>query len=450
MMENDLLSASRLLFCGADVYMLHRFFAAMFQEKREKKKCIVFGLLMTVALYLENSFGSVALNYIAIPLLFYIYVLISFNISLYNGMAYAIICYSFIAGKEFLFEFIYRLLLNIMPFYIPPWYTSGGMYFLLIEYLVGFLFLVYMEKCIKKLEIRGNNTFSWYLVIFPILSLAIPSCFLYIDSSGSVLVQIFICGCGILLFFTNAAIFIILERYTSVINKIKYAEFYMIKRDMENEHFENILKVNDRYRCYMHDMQSYFNNLRILAMNGENKKIVEVINGLKGKIQEEISTVIYSSSPVLNAILSERVSKAKEEGVKLSIFVEKNLKVDFISDADMISMFGNLLDNALEAAVKCSPENRIIKVKLFMGTTYFLIFYIENSYIITAKKEGAHFLSTKEDSKHHGLGIGIVATLAEKYGGFLNLEEKDDIFITTLTISSCIGESNANFGTQHV
>lgn len=449
-MQNELFSVSRLFFCGADVYMIHRFFSALFQKKMGGKWNVLVSLLMTVVLFMENSLNSVALNYTAIPLLCCIYVLWLFNVSLYNAITYVIIYFSFISGKELLFEFVYRLLSYTLPFYIPPWYTSGGVYFLLIEYIIAFLLLVYMERCINKLEIRGNNNFSWYLLIFPILSLVIPSCFLYIDFSNSLFMQLFVCGSVSLLYFTNIAIFIILERYTDAINKVKYAEFYKIKRGMENEHFENILRVNERYQCYMHDMQAYFNSLRILAINEENKKIVEVINELKGKIQEETNTVIYSECPVLNAILSERESKARDEGVEMSIFVEKFLKTDFISDADKISMFGNLLDNALEAAAKCSPGNRKVNVKLFMGTDYFLILYIENSYSVSAKRVGSRLLTTKESSGRHGLGVGIVMSLAEKYGGSLSLQEKGDIFATTLSISTCAEKQRANFGAQRV
>jgi len=101
-------------------------------------------------------------------------------------------------------------------------------------------------------------------------------------------------------------------------------------------------------------------------------------------------------------------------------------------------MFGNLLDNALEAAEKCDLENRKVDVRLFMGNNYFLVLHIENSYAVSAKRADSRLLSTKADPKRHGLGVGIVMNIAEKYGGTLNLEERTDIFITTLTISTCV------------
>lgn len=440
MMGNDLLSISRLLFCGADVYMLYRFFSAIFQKKWKGKKCILSSLIIILMIFFENSIGSMMLNFLTVPFFYFIYAFLLFNISISNGIAYTIIFFAFMADKELVFELLYRLLSKNLPFYIPPWFTSSGIYFLIIEYLVGFLFLLYIEKHTNKLEISNNNNFSWYLLIVPILSLTVSTSLVYIDFPESIIMQLFICFGAILLFLTDAVIFVILEKYTDIMNKIKYNELYTIKRNMENEHFQNILKINEHYRCYMHDIHAYFNSFRMLALNGNNKKIIEIIDELKGKIKEETNSVIYSGNPVLNAILSERVSKAKEEEIKLSLFVEKFLKIDFISDADMISMFGNLLDNALEAAARCRPENRRVDVKLFMGTNYFLIFHLENSYAIAAKREGTRLLSTKTDSSHHGLGVGIVKTLAEKYGGTLNLEEKENLFITTLTISACIEE----------
>jgi hypothetical protein len=416
--------------------MLNSFFAAIYPYKASIKKRYVCGILVTLIIFIINAIESSVLNFTTVPIVYYFFVLVLFKVSLTNGIAYTIIYFAFVGGREVLFELLYRLIIHNVPFLIPPWFTTGGVYFLVVEYFLGFLFLLYIEKYIRKINISNNNVFSWYLLIVPILSLMISSCFVYMDFPKPVAVQIFMCSGAVLLYFSNAAIFIILEKYTDMMNKIKYAELYTVKRDMESEHFQNILKINDHYRCFMHDVHSYFNSFRLLALNGENNKIVEIIDELKGRIQQETNIAIYSSNPVFNAILSERVSKAKELEVELLLFVEKNINLDFISDADMISLFGNLLDNAIEAAEKCEIGKRNVNIKIFMGTNYFLIFHIENSFCVKVKKVGDKLMTSKNDSKHHGLGIGIVMSLAEKYGGSLNLIQKDDKFLTTLAVST--------------
>ena len=147
--------------------------------------------------------------------------------------------------------------------------------------------------------------------------------------------------------------------------------------------------------------------------------------------------IIYNANEVLNTILAEYVLEAQNKGIELSVFVEDCLNVDFISDADMISMFGNLLNNALEAAAKCEAGHRKADVKLFMGNQYMLVLYIKNSFSVSVQWEGEILLTTKKEKQFHGMGIGIVKRLAEKYGGTLMLEEKGSNFITTLIISAC-------------
>lgn len=440
-MGNDMLSPIRILFCGADVYMLYRFFSVIFQKKRKGKKLLLASLLLTIVMFFENGFCNTYMNVLIMPVLTFIYVMLIFQISISNAGVYVIIFYSFMSNKEFVFVLLHRLLAKNLPFYFPPWDTSGGIYYLVFTYLVCFIFLTYIEKYTKKLEIDKNNKFSFYLLIVPILSLLIARGFIYNDFPESTMMQVLICVASTLFWLTNAVIFIILERYTNLMNKIKYSELSAMKRKMEKEHLQNILRINEQYRCYMHDINGYFNSFRMLVLNGEGKKVVKILDELQGKIHEQTNVTLYSESPVLNAILSERIIKAKEKGIILSLFIEKFLKLDFISDVDMISMFGNLLDNALEAAEKCSPQNRKVNLKLFMGSNFFLVFHIKNSYAVAAKKEGTRLLSTKADSSHHGLGIGIVKSLAEKYGGTLNLEEKGDLFITTLTISKFTREN---------
>lgn len=113
----------------------------------------------------------------------------------------------------------------------------------------------------------------------------------------------------------------------------------------------------------------------------------------------------------------------------------KNLFCGFF-DGDLISMFGNLFDNAMEAVIKCPSGKRNLDLKLYMGSDYFLVLQMTNSYAESIWRMDKRLLSTKRSIQHHGLGIGIVSTLAEKYGGVLELKELDGEFLTLLMISN--------------
>lgn len=97
-------------------------------------------------------------------------------------------------------------------------------------------------------------------------------------------------------------------------------------------------------------------------------------------------------------------------------------------------MFGNLLDNALEAAT--GSECGYVYVSLFMGNDAFLIFKVVNNFRVKPKKRGKVYLTIKQDKGRHGFGIKKVEELAQKYGGMLNISEDQNVFNAVLLLSN--------------
>lgn len=443
-MKTGVLMAARFLFCGMDIYMLYRFFKTMFQRRLQSQKMILCFCCAVCIECVVNQFESTWINLIVMPFIYAIFVIIAFKISVNNGIVYTIIFYAIFAGGGAVFELLYRLLSEQLAFEISVWTVGYGIYFMLIDYIMRFLFLLYIERFTSKLEVEENRDFAWYLLVVPISSITILISYAYIDFPDAWFLQLLMFAGTLLIYFSNAVIFIILERYTAIMNQRKYDALYQVKQELDDEKFQNIARLNENYRCYMHDMHNYLNNIRLLAMQEENEAVVKIINDMEGEIQDkEIEYRLYSGNSVLNSILTEQYSRATEMGIAMTIFVEHFLGMEFILKADMISMFGNLLENAVAAAAQCKKEKKV-DVKLFMGNQYMFVFYVENSYDEVRRGQG-EFLSTKQE-QGHGLGIGIVRRLAEKYGGTLTLEAQEEKFVTILTISAVRNVGGANFG----
>lgn len=434
-MKVELLSGDRLLFCGVEIYMLYRFLNSIFQRRKGQKKLFVYYFLIVFFEFCVNGFGETRLNLMVIPILYFIFAILVFQTSIGNGIAYTLIFYAIFAGGEVVYELFFRTLSKNISVYGTIWTDGGRICSLIVYYSIQFLFLLFIENIIRKLEIGNNQNFSWYLLIVPIASVTILSSFMYLNFPENLIQQSIMCIGALLLYISNATIFIILEKYTLVLNQLKNEQVYKVKRTMEDNNLQDIIRLNENYRCKMHDIHSYLGNIRILAMDKNCEEIVTLINEMEGTLHEKIDRTIYSGNSVLNAILTERSDKACAKGIEMDIFIEDFLKVDFISSADMISMFGNLIDNAIEAAEQCNEENRKISIQLFMGNQHMMVLRVENYYKTKILQEGEKLLTTKEDIGSHGLGVGIVQKLAHKYGGTLNWTKQNNVFVAILSIS---------------
>ena len=126
-------------------------------------------------------------------------------------------------------------------------------------------------------------------------------------------------------------------------------------------------------------------------------------------------------------ILSQKEKWASEKGIDMSIHAEypKNCRIDPV---DLCTILTNLLDNAIEACERCSPEIER-KIKLTIRRIHqFIIIKIENSSSTTPTIRNEKMMTTKINKSMHGWGIQNVKSAVEKYHGVMEYDYKNNIF----------------------
>ena len=126
-------------------------------------------------------------------------------------------------------------------------------------------------------------------------------------------------------------------------------------------------------------------------------------------------------------ILSQKEKWASEKGIDMSIHAEypKNCSIDSV---DLCTILTNLLDNAIEACERCSPEIER-KIKLTIRRIHqFIIIKIENSSSTTPTIRNEKMMTTKINKSMHGWGIQNVRAAVEKYHGVMEYDYKNNIF----------------------
>ena len=105
----------------------------------------------------------------------------------------------------------------------------------------------------------------------------------------------------------------------------------------------------------------------------------------------------------------------------------------YIREGDLYSLFGNVLDNAIEAVTNISiPEKRCISINAREVKNYVSISvknYFNGSLTFT---ENGLPMTTNPDKDYHGFGMISIKMVVEKYGGTLSVDQDGDIFILSI------------------
>mgnify|MGYP000366496644 FL=1 len=280
-----------------------------------------------------------------------------------------------------------------------------------------------------KLSSMPKET-SYALALIPLCSLI--SCFLLIEVAKELITaqMVVLCMCIIfVIIITNYIIFLMIEKYTTV--EEKQHEEEMIQREIlyRNEYYQDMERYQEQIQDIRHDMKNRLTGLLAAAEQGSAELIKDRLQEVLGDIRlaEEI---IYSANPVVNAILKVKSIKAKEKEIPMQVttLLPQRVSVDI---GDMGVLYGNLLDNAIEAAMAVEQEKRYVHVesKFQEGR---LLLSIKNS-----KPSGtsSYQQTNKKDKIKHGRGIRSVRKVAEKYGGELLLKDQGEHFEAVLLLN---------------
>ena len=238
----------------------------------------------------------------------------------------------------------------------------------------------------------------------------------------------------ILVIYIMAIIFavIISKRICNMVKEIKNARHY----EDELIYLEQLQKKDEKYSEFIHNINHYFFAIGELARQENCNQIVDMIAEMSGKVLHN-ERIMYTNHKTLNAILAEKASEAETQGINFDVYVEPVIKLVNISDGDLVSMIGNLLDNAIEAAVQCEAGKRNISLWIYMEkNSNICVIKTVNYFVKSPVFHNSKLISSKKESGMHGIGIKSVENTAKKYGGYLEYFVNDNKFTSILVLQN--------------
>ncbi|MCR5396688.1 MAG: ATP-binding protein [Lachnospiraceae bacterium] len=192
----------------------------------------------------------------------------------------------------------------------------------------------------------------------------------------------------------------------------------------EIEQYKFSHSMMDMINLKYHDIRHQIRDIGQQAMMSK-----EVISELEDAVGV-YDSLFKTDNVAIDVILAEKSLICQRHHITLSCIVDGK-QLNFLKEAEIYSLFGNLLDNAIRAVMDLPVEMRMISLSVKKENDFITI--CEYNYF----KGDISFsdglpLTSKKDSSNHGYGTRSVLYTAEKYGGTASFYTDHQIFYANI------------------
>ncbi|MCL2361329.1 MAG: GHKL domain-containing protein [Defluviitaleaceae bacterium] len=287
-------------------------------------------------------------------------------------------------------------------------------------YVISLLFL--KVKNIKKISTFFPPMF-WIsaLVISGLSSIGLIITMMYLPQVIAMIFVIIVLGINVLVLYLQDTLSAAYEDKLKAALHTQEKEYYFTQCQLMQESVENIKTIR-------HDMKLHLAIARDYTARGKANDATDYLDGLLGDIEKK---EVYSNTKntAFDSIINYKLNDAKQENIKLDIrlLIPPALNMEV---ADVVTILGNLLDNAIEANAKA--EDKVIKLDIEYSKESLFI-HVENTFDGVVKyaqgKSGAEkIITTRKDSDNHGYGLKNIRNSVEKYNGHVDISHDNNIF----------------------
>ena len=283
--------------------------------------------------------------------------------------------------------------------------------------------LFVVAKLVPFRNITGPNSIQWVVIMFIIL------CEMYVKQVSNnasrlpgehplesilfpVFLQLFLLG-----------FLVVFERGTYIKKQQEEIRVQEIINYYRFRNLESKQKGDTDLRQLYHDIKNHLLAINALSQGENSRAVKRYIDSLLQSMQNyEIH--VETGNQVLNGLLSQKLEEAERHHIDMSLILNFQ-QINFIEDMDLCTLFGNAVDNAIEACDGV-PENErqiLIRSQESIGQ---LIISVNNSYRGEIAFDNGLPCTSKLGGAEHGIGLRNIQRVLKKYGGTIDIDVESE------------------------
>jgi len=200
-------------------------------------------------------------------------------------------------------------------------------------------------------------------------------------------------------------------------------EYFLRQEEKQYEVAKNNI---DLLNMKAHDLKHYIN--RVQAVSGSVEELQEIADVVK-----EYEKTVSCGNQTLDVLLTEKQYQCWQDSIDLSLMVQGE-ELAFFHTADLVSIFGNALENAIECELRVPEEGkRCISLKVFRKGNILCI-HMENFCNERIRVVDGLPVTNKKDKGGHGFGLKSIRYAVQKYGGTMQIGSRENAFVLNIVV----------------
>lgn len=241
---------------------------------------------------------------------------------------------------------------------------------------------------------------------------------------------------GILLFLITMTIYTglsVRRRVSEYLDALTIQNDIEIQRqtiEMQKNRNELLLSHYDEIRKQRHDLRHHLRMISELLHEGKSEETFAYIRSITDSIPV-YHPEVYCDNTVVNTMICYYIGQLRNKDVDIRVNLHIPANNPDISDPSLCILFGNLMENAVEACEQMKGK-RFVRLSSMINDEMLYI-TMDNSYPSgSIQMEDNLFISTKD--KKRGLGLRSIQDIAAQHDGYAEFHAENGVFKSELCV----------------